>query len=134
VKDWHEGVRHTLTAPQKRLLKVIIESKGGEPISHLCEKAKVSNKVWYRMISHPKLGTLLPEALDYLLGQQLIPVLQVIVKKALEGSGKHAELVLKVSGLIGSEESTKILQVFGSKESQGEYLSDADINRLLGGK
>lgn len=132
MREWHEGVRHSLTPSQKRLLKVITESKGGESVSSLCETARCSTKVWYRMIEHPRLGTLLPEALDYLLGQQLVPVVQTIIKKALEGSAKHGELVLKISGLIGSEEGTKILQVFGQKEGQEQYLTDAQVDRLLG--
>ena len=128
---WNGGSRQVLSRNEKKLLKTIVESKGGEPISSLCERAHVSPKTWYRMIENPKLGTLLPEALDYLLGQQLIPVIQVIIKRALEGSAKHGELVLKISGLLASEEP-KILQIFSSKGEGTKFLTDADIDRLLG--
>ena len=129
---WKGGTRQELSKKEKILLQGMIESQGGESITDLCRRKKVSPKTYYRMVNNPHLGSLLPEAIDFLLGQQIIPVIQVIVKKALSGSGKHAELVLRISGLISSDE-TKILQVFGSKNEGQKFLTENQIDRLLGG-
>jgi hypothetical protein len=83
------------------------------------------------MLENPRLGTLLPEALDYLLSQQLIPVIQEIIRRALEGSAKHGELILKVSGLLQSEQP-QILQVFGNRNEEG-LMTSSDIQRLISG-
>jgi len=122
------GTRKILSKGEKRLLNVIAASKGGESILELCRKAKVNNRLYYRMISDPEFGSMLPEALDYLLGQQLIPVVSMVVQRALAGSAKHAELLFKLSGLIGGEEATKILQVFGNGENV-EGLMPSDVIR-----
>ncbi len=114
-----------LSRPMKRVLRTIIHaSNNGQVlnVTDLCKQAKVSPKVYYRMLEDPSLGELLPECLDYLLGQQLIPVIQTIVQRALQGSAKHAELVLKISGLLSSDE-TKILQIFGNA-NQEESVDD----------
>ncbi len=119
------GSIRRLTRPMKRVLKVIIQANtNGKAlnVTDLCKQARVSPKVYYKMLEDPELGELLPECLDYLLGQQLIPVIQTIVQRALQGSAKHAELVLKISGLLSSDE-TKILQVFGNA-NQEESVDD----------
>jgi hypothetical protein len=125
------GRGHNLSRGEKKILKVIIESKGPMNISEICQRAKVSQKVWYRMVENPEMATLLPEALDYLLGQQLIPVVQKVAERALEGSAKHAELLFKLSGLL-EEGQTKILQVFGKEGEEGAFLTEQQINRMIG--
>jgi hypothetical protein len=119
------GSIRKLTRPMKRVLRVIIQANtNGKAlnVTDLCKQARVSPKVYYRMLEDPSLGELLPECLDYLLSQQLIPVIQTIVQRALQGSAKHAELVLKISGLLTADE-TKILQIFGNA-NQEENMDD----------
>ena len=125
------GTRQVLSRSEKKLLKAVIEGGGGLTITELCKRAKVSPKVWYRLIGDPQIGSLLPEALDFLLSQQLIPVISMVIKRALEGSAKHAELVCKISGLIGSEEGTRILQVFGSADTKEQFLGEAQIQSYV---
>jgi hypothetical protein len=124
-------VQHSLTKGQKKLLKKMVESKGLKNISQICDEAGVSTKVYYRMLNHPRLGTLLPEALNYLMSEALLPVLKTVVQKAHEGSAKHAELLFKIGGLIGSDESAKIIQIFKQGET-GSFMTDLEIKRLLG--
>ena len=125
----YNGAGHSLTRPQKRLIKAIVESKGPMNITEICKTAKVSPKVWYRLASDPEMATLLPEALDYQIGQQLIPVVQKVVERALEGSAKHAELVFRLSGLL-EDGQTKILQVFG-KEGEAPLLTESMIKQMI---
>jgi len=129
------GRGHSLTKNEKKLLKVIVNhagtpSKGPMNISELCKEAKVSNKVWYNLVENPEMATLLPEALDYLLGQQIIPVVQKVVERALAGSAKHAELVFRLSGLL-QDGQTKILQVFGKESTEGAFLTEQQISEML---
>lgn len=130
-----DGIRRILSKSEKRLLEAVVNSKdvAGLSIKALCEKAKCQPKVYYKMIEDPEFGSLLPQAIDYLLGQQMIPVIQMVIKRALDGSAKHAELVLKIVGLIGSDDATKILQVFNQGEPRGSgLLTEAQVDRLLG--
>jgi len=127
---WKDGgARQELSKKEKRCLTELM--KGGT-ITEVCKRAKCSPQTYYRMIHNPKIGSLLPEAIDFLLSQQLVPMVQIIVKRALEGSAKHAELVLKIAGLIGGEEGTRILQIFGSKGEGTKFLSSNDIDVLIG--
>ena len=125
--------RQALSKKEKKLLQAIIASGGNESIADLCKRVKVSTKTYYRMINNPGLKSLLPSAIDFLLGQQLIPVIQIIVKKAMDGSAKHSELLLKISGLISADE-TKILQVFGKNDGEQLLLTEGQINKMLGAK
>ena len=129
------GRGHSLTKNEKKLLKVIVShaampTKGPMNISELCASAKVSTKTWYNLVENPEMATLLPEALDYLLGQQIIPVVQKVVERALAGSAKHAELVFRLSGLL-QDGQTKILQVFGKEGEVDTFLTEQQISQML---
>lgn len=90
--------------PQRRALLRAMVKLPGAPVADLCREAKCSEATYYRMVEEPDFTAILPDVLDYLISQQLVPVVQTTVKHALKGSAKHAELMFKISKLIGVED------------------------------
>ena len=134
----YAGRGHNLSSKQRKLIKHIVKcaslpSKGPLNISELCAGAKVSTKVWYGMIEDPNMKEVLPDAIDYLLGMSLIPVIEKVVERSLAGSAKHAELVFKLCDLLQPDSQTKILQVFGKEGQQGTLLSSEQIRQMIEG-
>jgi len=134
----YNGLGHTLTSKQRKLIKFIVKSasmpsKGPLNISELCSGAGVSTKVWYGLIEDPNMKEVLPAAIDYLLGMSLIPVIQKLIERALAGSAKHSELFLKLCDLLQPDAQTKILQVFGKEGQQGTLLTSEQIRAMIEG-
>jgi len=123
--------RKNVTPQRRKLLKAMVKLPGAS-IPEICKEAGVSEKTYYRMVSEPDFAAVLPDILDFLISQQLVPLVQSTFKRALAGSAKHSELIFKISKLIGAEEGTKILQVFNKDgEQQTRFLSDSEIEALL---
>ena len=123
------GAKRVLSRGEKRLLDAIAKSDTTATIVEICQKAKVNPKVYYRMIHGPDFTNLVP-ALNYVVTEQMLPVVKVVIAKALQGSAKHAELLFRVSGLMGADE-TKILQIFGSDEVKQEFLGEAQLQNYI---
>jgi hypothetical protein len=126
---WQRGTRQGLSKAEKRLLRRMSNAKGGESIVELCKDAKTTTKTYYKLIHNPKLGSMLPQAIDFLVGEQMLPVIANIIQRSLSGSAKHSELLLKLANLIGDGE-TKVLQIFGQK-GEGMDVVTERINRFL---
>jgi hypothetical protein len=122
--------KRLLSRAEKKLLRKIGNAKGGESVTEICEGAGVDRRIYYRMLEDPEFKALLPEAIDHLLGEQLIPVVHSVIKRAIEGSAKHSELVFKLAGLISSDDAVKILQVFSDRNGD-RLMTDSDINKIL---
>lgn len=124
--------RKNVTPQRRKLLKAMVKLPGAS-IPDICREAGVSEKTYYRMVSEPDFAAVLPDMLDYLISQQLMPLVQSTFKRALDGSAKHAELVFKISKLIGGDEGAKILQVFNNSDADQKtrFLSDAEIEAIL---
>jgi ribosomal protein S13 len=123
--------RKNVTPQRRKLLKAMVKLPGAS-IPEICKEAGVSDRTYYRMIAEPDFAAVLPDILDYLISQQLVPLVQSTFQRALAGSAKHSELIFKIAKLIGAEEGTKILQVFNKDgEQQTRFLSDREIEALL---
>ena len=123
------GPKRVLSRGEKRLLDVIAKSDTDTTISQICARARVSEKTYYRMIHGPDFTNLVP-ALNYVVTEQMLPVVKVVIARALAGSAKHAELLFRVSGLMGADE-TKVLQIFGSDEVKQEFLGEAQLQNYI---
>jgi len=119
-------------SPSRRKFMNMMAKMPGSSISEIARKAKVPEKVYYRMLEDPELATILPDILNDLVAQRLIPLINSVSDRALQGSAKHAELIFKISKLIGPDGETKVLQVF-NRQVQGktQFLTDQEINGLL---
>jgi hypothetical protein len=122
-----------LTRPQRKLVTFILEnpSVAGGSISGICEGAGVNRKIYYSLIGDERMGSLLPEVLDYILSSELLPVVKVIIQKAKAGSAKHGEMFLKICGLLKMD-GTQILQVFQGGSLEPKLMSEIEVNKLLG--
>jgi len=123
------GSKRVLSRGEKKLLDAISRSDSNTTIAEICAKAKVNPKTYYRMIHGPDFTNLVP-ALNYVVTEQMLPVVKVVIARALAGSAKHAELLFRVSGLMGADE-TKILQIFGSDEVKQEFLGEAQLQNYI---
>jgi hypothetical protein len=76
------------------------------------------------------MSELLPNFIDSLLASSLVPVIEKVVERSLAGSAKHSEIVLKLAGLLGTDE-TKILQVFNKGPERDVLLTTQQIAQMI---
>ncbi len=125
--------RYFLNKQEKRLIRTISNAK--EPfgsISDMCKTAKVKPQVYYRLIESEEHANLLAEACSSLIKSEILPVIKIVLQRAHQGSAKHAEIALRLSGLLTNTVSeTKILNIF-NQGAEEPLLGSDGIRRLIG--
>lgn len=125
--------RYFLNKQEKRLIRTISNAK--EPfgsISDMCKAARVKTNVYYRLIESEEHSNLLAEACSNLIKSQILPVIKIVLQRAQQGSAKHAEIALRLSGLLTNTVSeTRILNIF-NQGAEEPLLGSEGIKRMIG--
>lgn len=94
-------IKKGLTILEKRLLEYLLEPENRfKSIVKMCEELNIDRKAYYKAFHNEIFLKQYKQESYNITKQAVAPVINACVKQAKAGSFKHAELLLKMSGMI----------------------------------
>lgn len=101
--------------------------RGGLTLDQVAAKVGVSARTVQRWRLDPKFNAYVQQRTLAIVGERLPEVVSVVADRAIEGSGKHAEIFLKMSGLLRDHH---VLQPAPPEDDRSDTAIEVSIEEL----
>lgn len=98
-----------------------LPSRGGFTLQEIAERAEVSDRQLRNWRNDPRFQALVEQKTRNNVKEVMPDVMDSIVKRAIEGSAKHAELLLKYQGLMTEVHQHELIQDTSSRPDLSQY-------------